>query len=75
MMTLIWRPSSVLHLVGIDSIIGHLLMERILNGGAHQTTMGGLGIGDVGSTKNMNLHLSMRVQNYQKQHQIDWPSA
>ena len=72
MMMKMSRTFSNLHLVGIDSFIGHLLMRRILNGGAHQITMGGLGIGDIGLKKSMNLIMNMRVQN-QIRHQIDWP--
>uniref|UniRef100_A0A803QP12 J domain-containing protein n=1 Tax=Cannabis sativa TaxID=3483 RepID=A0A803QP12_CANSA len=36
MIMLIQRPFFDLHLVEIDSIIGHSLMKRILNGGARQ---------------------------------------
>lgn len=65
MMILMWRQFSDLHLVEIDSLIGHSLMKRILNGGAHQVTPGTIGIGDIGLKKNMNMNMSMsvRVQN------------
>lgn len=74
-MMLTLRPFSEEHLVGTNSSIGPSLMKRILNGGAHQTTitMGGPGIGDIGMKNRMILHLSLRVQN-QIWFQTGWPS-
>lgn len=69
-MILVRRIFSDPYLVGTDSIIGRLLMERIPNGATHLGTLGGLGIGDIGLKKSMNMRVNAHSQIWP---QIGWP--
>lgn len=63
MMTVItWMPFFDPFLVRTNPFIGRSLMERIFNGVAHQDTLGGLGIGDIGLKKSMNLRVKVYSQ-------------
>lgn len=62
MMVITWMPFFDPCLVQTDPFIGPSLMERIFNGVAHQDTLGGLGIGDIGLKKSMNLRVKVYSQ-------------